>query len=333
MGREISSVRIHRLLRLLVYLRNKGEAGAEVSDILSNCEYSGKRALQDDIRLLRDEYEAEIVYRRSVPPKYCLVDAGELLLSLKLDINEISALSMGLGMAMHFIPFIKGSCKRLWRKVSSLVPQSMLNLGEWLAGAVTMEVPVSGIKPLVFEIVIEAVHERQVLEIEYISPYRDREPKKHIISPYDIFFKAHSWYMTAGCDDRVLMFKLSRIQKVRVLNDIEFSPPPEDYNAEDFKASSWYVKGGELKYSMRLEIREPMATIVSETMKHPTQRILRIDSETIELTAATPDLDEAARWILSCSPSIKVIEPEELREKVCALAVKVISANSTIGRK
>ncbi|MBQ6664422.1 MAG: WYL domain-containing protein [Synergistaceae bacterium] len=329
MGREISSLRIRRLLRLLAYLRKKGESGAEVSDVLNHCEYSGRRALQDDIRLLRDEYRAEIIYKRSRPPRYCLIDAGELLFSLRLDINEIGALSMGLGMAMHFIPFIKDSCKRLWQKVAELAPQSMLNMGEWLAGAVTMEVPVSGIKPLVFEIVIEAVHEHQVLEIEYVSPYKDRQAKTHIISPYDIFFKAHSWYMTAGCDERVLMFKLSRIRKVRVLDDVEFSPPPEDYNAENFKASSWYVKGGELKHSMRLEIREPMATIVSETMKHPTQRIWRIDSETVELTAAIPDLDEAARWILSCSPSVKVIEPEELREKVCALAEKVISANST----
>lgn len=144
MGREISSLRIRRLLRLLVYLRKRGVAGAEVSDIL------------------------------------------------RLDMNELGALSMGLGMAMHFIPFIKGSCKRLWQKISDIVPQSMLELGELLASAVTMEVPVSGIKPLIFEIILEAVLEHNVLEI-------------------------------------------------------------------------WYVKGGELRHNIRLKIREPMATIVSET--------------------------------------------------------------------
>ena len=205
----------------------------------------------------------------------------------------------------------------------------MLDIAEWLASAVTMEVPVSGIKPLVFEIVIEAVHERQVLEIKYISPYKDRQVKTHVISPYDMFFKAHSWYMTAGCEGRVLVFRLSRIQSVRVLDDVEFSPPPEDYNAEDFRASSWYVKGGELKYDICLEIREPMATIVGEIMKHPTQRIRRIDSDIVEFKAAVPDLDEVARWILSCSPNIKVLKPDELREMVRSLAEKVIAENST----
>lgn len=203
----------------------------------------------------------------------------------------------------------------------------MLDIAEMLAQAVTMEVPVSGIKPLVFEIVMEAVHERQVLEIEYISPYKDRQVKTHVISPYDIFFKAHSWYMTAGRDGRVLVFRLSRIQKVRVLDGVNFALPPDDYNAEQFIASSWYVKSGELKYDVCLEVREPVATIVSETIRHPTQRISRIDSETVELRATVPDIDEIARWIMSCSPSIKVIAPKELRLKVCALAEDIIAEN------
>ncbi|MBR0204065.1 MAG: hypothetical protein IJQ56_06855 [Synergistaceae bacterium] len=67
MAREISSVRIRRLLRLLTFLRRRGDSGAEIQDIINHCEYTNRRALQDDIRLLRDEYRAEISYRRSTP--------------------------------------------------------------------------------------------------------------------------------------------------------------------------------------------------------------------------------------------------------------------------
>ena len=328
MSREISSVRIRRLLRLLVYLRKKGEHGAEIPDIMTNCEYSGRRALQDDIRLLRDEYHAEISYKRSTPRRYCLTDAGDLLLSLNMNINEIGALSIGLGMAMHFIPDIKKSCKSLWKKISSVAPDSMLAFSEWIAQAVTMQYPVSGIKPLVFETVLEAIHEHEAIKIDYVSPYKDRQAKTHIISPYDVFFKAHSWYMAAGQDDRVLMFKLSRIQKISVPDENTFTPPPEDYNAEDFRSSAWYVKPGELKHTMRLIVYEPMASIVSETPRHLTQIITRISPDAIELTAAIPDIEEAARWILSCSPHIKVEAPEELRKLVSELAEKVISINN-----
>ncbi len=317
-------------MSLLVYLRKKGEKGAEVPDILNHCEYSGRRALQDDIRLLRDEYHAEITYKRSIPQRYCLTDAGDLLLSLNLNINEIGALSMGLGMAVHFIPDIKKSCKDLWKKISSVVPESMLAFSEWLAQAVTMQYPVSGIKPLVFGTILEAIHDHEALKIEYVSPYKDRQAKTHVISPYDVFFKAHSWYLAAGCEGRVLMFRLSRIQKISVPDDETFSPPPEDYNAEDFRSSAWYVKPGEPKYTMRLKIFEPMASIVSETPRHLTQSITRTSPDTIELSAAIPDLEEAARWILSCSPYIKVEAPEELRDIVCRLAEKVTAINHSI---
>lgn len=324
MSREISSLRIRRLLNLALYLRKKGQDGAEINDIISHCEYTNKRALQDDIRLLRDEYHTEIIFKRSFPQRYCLINEGEFLLSLSLSMKDITALSLGLGMAAHFLPDFKSHCNGLWQKIAGLIPASFVALGEMISQSVTMEYPVSGIKAWIFESVLEAVHEHEVLKIEYISPYKDRQPKTHIISPYDLFFKAHSWYMTAGCEDRVLMFKLSRIQSVSVQEEEKFVPPPEDYNAADFKASSWYVRSGELKHDIRLIVNEPMASIVSETVRHPTQRIIRIDDNTAELYACIPDLEEAARWILSCSPHIRVEKPEELRKIVCELAEKVI---------
>ncbi len=328
MGREISSVRIRRLLRLASYLRKKGENGAGVSELLTYCEYSGRRTLQDDIRLLRDEYKAVITYRRDYPPRYCMVNEGEFLLSLSLNINDISALSIGLGMASHFIPDFKNHCRELWHKIAEIVPDSFVSMGELLAQLTTMQLPVSGVKAWVFETVLEAIHEREAIEIDYISPYKDRQPKTHIISPYDMFFKAHSWYMAAGDGERVLTFKLSRIERIITRDDEKFIQPPDDYNPEIFRQSSWYVKGGQLKHTIALEIREPMASIVSETTRHPTQRIERINDDTVLLTATIPDLEEAARWILSCSPGIKVIRPAELREMVCSLAREVISVNS-----
>lgn len=324
MSRDISSVRIRRLLSLLVYLRKKGEHGAEVPNILNHCEYTNKRALQDDIRLLREEYHAVITYKRSLPKRYCLEDEGELLLSLSLNREDVTALSLGLGMASHFVPDFKDYCRNLWQKIAQLLPEGFISIGELLAQIVTMQFPVSGVKSWIFEMVIEALHEREVIEIEYISPYKDRQAKTHKVSPYDLFFKAHSWYLTAGENDRVLMFKLARIQKITILHEEIFTPPPEDYNPQEFITSAWYVKAGPLKHTIRLIVSEPMASIVSETIRHPTQRITQIDSDTVELTATIPDLDEAARWILSCSPYIKVKAPEELRALVCEMAEKVI---------
>lgn len=326
MGRDISSIRIRRLLKLAAYLRKHGQDGAEVTDILTHCEYTNRRALQDDIRLLRDEYKADITYKRSNPPRYCMTYEGEFLLSLSLNIDDITALSLGLGMAEHFIPRVQDHCKKLWAKIAQTIPEVLLEFGQWLANTVLMEYPVSGIQPLVFDTVLEAMHDKSALKIDYVSPYKDRKAKTHIISPYDMFFKAHSWYMTAYCDDKVCMFKLSRIKRIEILDEHEFTPPPEGYDAASFRDSAWYVKSGELKHSIVLHIREPMASIAGEMKRTLAQRIYPLDDETVEFQATVPDLDEVARWVLSCSPYVKVIKPQELREKVCELANQTIQA-------
>ena len=328
MAREISSVRIRRLLRLLTFLRRRGSSGAETQDIINHCEYTNKRALQDDIKLLREEYRAEIAYRRSTPHRYCLEYEGDFLFSLNLNEKDITALTAGLSMTEHFIPDIKDNCKALWDKIAEIIPENLIDFGKWLAKSATMQIPVSTIKAGIFDQIIHSIMTKQAVEITYTSPYGSREARKHVVSPYGIFFRAHSWYMTAGCEDRVMMFKLARIQDIDALPDGEFVDPPEDYDYEAFINSAWYVKAGELKYSMKLIITEPMATIISETPRHQTQKITRLDADTIEMTADVPDLNEAAAWILSCSPYIEVVEPEELRRMVCDMAMKVISLNA-----
>ncbi|MBQ9404054.1 MAG: WYL domain-containing protein [Synergistaceae bacterium] len=327
MAREISSVRIRRLLRLLTFLRRRGDSGAEIQDIIHHCEYTNRRALQDDIRLLRDEYRAEISYRRSTPRRYCLDYEGDFLLSLNLNEKDITALTAGLSMAEHFIPDMKGNCKTLWDKIAEIIPEKLIAFGKWLADSATMQIPVSLIKPGIFDQIIHSIRTKQAIEITYTSPYGTREAKTHVISPYEIFFRAHSWYVIAGSESRVLMFKLARIQDINALPDEEFANPPDDYDNEALINSAWYIRTGELKYSMKLIIAEPMATIISETPRHLTQKITRLDANTIEMTANIPDLNEAAAWILSCSPYVKVIEPEELRQLVCDMAMKVITKN------
>lgn len=135
--------------------------------------------------------------------------------------------------------------------------------------------------------------------------------------------------MAAGDGGRVLTFRLSRIERISLLDETDFIPPPDDYNPEIFRQSSWYVKGGQLRRTIRLEIREPIASTVSDIRRHPTQRIYRIDDYTVELAATIPDIEEAARWILASSPGITVKAPDELRAMVCDMASEVIAANST----
>ncbi len=70
-----------------------------------------------------------------------------------------------------------------------------------------------------------------------------------------------------------------------------------------------------------------MATIVSETIWNPTQEIIKLDNNTIKLTAKVPDLKEVARWILSSAPYIIVESPDELRIIVHDIAEQMTKLN------
>ena len=291
--------------------------------------------------MLRDEYRADIVFIRSQPCRYWLKAEGDFLLSLNLNEQDVVALVAGLGMTAHFLPHMEGNCKDLWKKIQEILPKASVSFGRWLAGAVTIASPVSGMKPDVFKTCLDAIRNKMSVEVDYVSPYKTREVRTHILAPWGVFFRSHAWYLLAGRDpsvqkdkdsekqkkDAPMVFRLSRMREVRLCPDVPFINPPEAYSQERFTASAWYVSVGELEHDIRLRIVEPMATIVSETVWHPTQKATRLDKDTLELTARVPDLKEVARWVLSSAPYIAVEEPAELRVIVYDWAKQMMELN------
>ena len=338
MARELSSIRIARLKKLLLLLHRRRGQGVEAEEILRECEYASRRTLQADLQMLREEYGAEIEFTRTQPCRYCLKSEGDFLLPLALDERDVLSLTAGLGMAAHFLPHIQENCHALWRKMQAILPEKSVEFGRWLAKAAVVATPVSAMDAGVFEALLDAIYQKTMVEIAYVSPYapRDtsgkREVRTHILAPWGVFFRAHAWYLLAGKEgkDKPGVFRLSRIQAARPCPDLPFLSPPEAFSQENFAASAWYAAPGELEHDIRLRVVEPMATIVSETVWHPTQRTERIDADTLILTARVPDLGEVARWVLSAAPYIAVESPLELRDMVRGLAAKMLELNSLL---
>ena len=330
MSREISSFRIRRLKNLLLLLRERGEQGVETDTILNRCEYSSRRLLQDDIRMLREEFGAEIAFLRSPPGRYRLVYEGDFLLLLSLNDRDVVALVAGLGMAGHFLPHMREVCESLWVKMQKFLPGTAISFGQWLAETATVATPVSDMDGAVFERLLQALRDRRMVELDYVSPYGTREVRTHTLAPWGVFFRSHAWYLLAGKEGRDApgVFRLSRVHALRTLPHLPFVAPPEGYSQKRFTASAWYVAPGEPEHDIRLHVVEPMATIVAETRWHPTQTIERVDRDALVLSARVPDLGEVARWILSAAPYVSVLEPIELRTLVRDLAARMMEKNT-----
>ena len=77
MARDISSMRIERLNKLLGTLRARKYTARD--EIMTECGYVSGRTLEDDIRFLREVFGAKIRYSRRVMG-YILEDAGKYIL-------------------------------------------------------------------------------------------------------------------------------------------------------------------------------------------------------------------------------------------------------------
>ena len=76
MAREMSSLRIERLNKLLGTLRARNYISRE--QIITECGYISSRTLEDDIRFLREVFGAKIHYSRRVSG-YILDSAGKYI--------------------------------------------------------------------------------------------------------------------------------------------------------------------------------------------------------------------------------------------------------------
>ena len=253
-------------------------------------------------------------------------------LDLNLDLNQkdIIALVSGLGMAGHFMPGLKNNCLKIWDKICEVLPDNLINFGHDIAESSSVAVQVSGMDSEIFEKVLDAVIKKCAIEFKYKSPIPGHVIKTHKLSAWNIFFKAHSWYLIAGNRDEILNFKIARISELKILFDEEFINPPENYSYENYIKSGWHVVPGEAKYFIKLILSEPIATITNEIKLNPSQKIIKLDSNTAELTANVPDLKEVARWVMSSAPCVKIVEPDELKELVKDLAKNIIIQHSDL---
>jgi len=166
----------------------------------------------------------------------------------------------------------------------------------------------------------EALWLERKLKISY-ERGENSELVERIIGPLGLVAKGSVWYLVGNVDGYVRTYRVSRISQAEVLE--EQSPIPSDFNlAEYWENSSSTFKSSLPKYlatfwvapetSLRLTFAGRFAR-VDETGE--------TDSRGWKKFKVGFDIEEmACEYALSFGPSLEVIEPLTLREKVVAMA-------------
>ena len=323
MPKDLTSIRYGRLLDIMKLLESASQVTH--SDIFSAGEYSSNRTLQNDLRYLRETWEAEIRYD---PKKkvYILDHPGSFIINLKITRREAEALTSGLKTTAHFLPHLEEAAKSLWKKLDAYIPRGISSEGANLARMTTIAVPAAKVNAEIFDSLLDAMRHNRAVNIRYKSP--GKTARSWVISPYSLYFRGSSWYLAGCCHafGSLAVYRAGRIQSVRPADNEAYISPEEAGYSEEYISSAWYVTPGKAKHRIRVYVSEYLAESLSEIELHPTQRTELCEDGGVILTAEVPSLEEAARWVMASAPGVKVIEPEELRNLVREYCTEVMAA-------
>ena len=138
------------------------------------------------------------------------------------------------------------------------------------------------------------------------------------VAPHRIFQRDNYWRVLALENGILKQFHLNKIIDARATN-FKFEPLPEEKVDEVFKYS-WRSWLGDERFNIKLQMSHIWADrlLPKQLMEH--EKITELEGGSVIYETTVNTLDEIAGWIVSRGSGVRVLEPEELKEKVVKLA-------------
>lgn len=160
----------------------------------------------------------------------------------------------------------------------------------------------------------QAIKNRNRLRLLYYTPNK-KELKWRDIDPYGIINRNFSWYLVGYCHLRsdIRVFKVIRIKELHVLEDtFEY---PEDFSTEKYMENILdMIQGAE--YNVKIKFFHPASTWVEERMWLPSQKITRMEDDSIIFEGKVKGLTDIKRWVMGYGRLARVIEPKKLKDAI-----------------
>lgn len=168
----------------------------------------------------------------------------------------------------------------------------------------------------IFQQINKAIMEKRQIKITYYSMSSDEISTRNVDSIH-LMFRGGFWYLVAFCHlrNKIKMFRIDRIRDVQ-LTDNTFQVP-SSFSLSSYMGKSWNVVRGEGEiYQVEIKVFPPASRWVREEVRHPTQKIITLENETILFKAELSSLTEIQRWVLQLGSCAEVVAPEELKKDV-----------------
>lgn len=246
--------------------------------------------------------------------------------SLNFSLDEILAVKLGLAQpALESIENLKKAINTAQAKIESVLnpelSQKLKSLDKKIVIS-SKDYKTEELNTKIFSRLEEAAAKFFVIEIKYHALSTNKITKR-VVEPYGIVYIKNFWYLVGWCRSRreYRTFRINRIKEIKNLNQ-NFAVP-ENFTIEEYFSDSWGIYRGK-KIKVKVSFSPKISRLLKETKYHPSQKVklLKDNSAVLEVTVA--GLDEITGWLLSFGENVKVLEPDELKDKMRNLASTII---------
>ncbi len=160
----------------------------------------------------------------------------------------------------------------------------------------------------------------------YESPY-EKASVKLVLHPYRLCLVKRAWYVIGHLDGETeaKTLRVTRFKSLRMLD--QPATVPDHFDLRQHFGNAWAVYRGPIRYDIELRFTSAAAPIVTETEWHHTQQVTKHRDGSVTMIFTVDGLEEILRWILTWTGQVKIVKPDELRERFVETLEAGISLN------
>lgn len=162
----------------------------------------------------------------------------------------------------------------------------------------------------------QAVSDLRPLGMMYKSASKGTE-EPITIHPYAMVLHRDSVYCVGYHVERgeIRTFLLDRMRDTQAASTERFELP-EDFKIDDYFQGEFGIWKGAERYKVVIEFDAPAAEYVRMRQVHPTQKLMLMNGGKLRLTMHVGNLTQLTSWVLEWGKRAKVLEPQELIDRV-----------------
>ncbi len=270
------------------------------------------KTIHRDIQFMQARLNAPIEYDKQ-RKGYYYENPTFMMPALSMSEGELTSLLLASRTLSEFqgTP-VAQKLRQMFTKLSGMLPDAItVSPGELFTQFTVISPPAIPVKPMVWESVVKALHQKRMLEIEY-----EGKPDAYRIKPLHLANLQGDWMLCVQFEgyDNFREIALGRIRKLKLLRKT-FDDP--GFDPESFFAATFRTFGGDVEsHRIKLRFSKAVAPRVLEREWHESQEIIERKNGSIELHFDAKGLIEVMHWTLSWGRHCTVLAPRQLKTMV-----------------